>query len=302
MTVRFTLRQLEYFDAIASEGSLTAAADRCHVSASALALALDDLERHLGVQLVVRRKGRGVTLTPEGTRMLSTARHLLSGAEGLAAEAQQASEGVAGRLTVGVYQTLSPLWLPEILEDFRLEHPEIEIDFVEGTASTLHDHLLQGRIDVALLYQVDVSPQLAFDPVHSHRPHVIVAEHHRFASRRSIRLRDLADEPQISLEVAPARHNTEQLFQSLDLTPRIVYRVNHFELVRCLVGRGLGYAVLFQRPATAETYDGHRVVRIDLADEIEPTVVGLARPSGAPATARYRALKTFLEGVPVDAR
>jgi len=208
MSVRFTLRQLEYFDAIASEGSLTAAAERCHVSASALALALDDLERHLGVQLVVRRKGRGVTLTPEGSRMLSTARHLLSGAEGLAAEAQQAAEGVAGRLTIGVYETLSPLWLPEILEGFRRQHPEIEIDFVEGAAATLHDHLLQGRLDVALMYQVDVSPQLAFEPVHSHRPHVIVPEGHRLARRRSIRLRDIAGEPQISLEVAPARHNT----------------------------------------------------------------------------------------------
>lgn len=302
MSVRFTLRQLEYFDAIASEGSLTAAAERCHVSASALALALDDLERHLGVQLVVRRKGRGVTLTPEGTRMLSTARHLLSGAEGLAAEAQQASEGVAGRLVIGVYETLSPLWLPEILEGFQREHPEIEVDFVEGAASTLHDHLLQGRIDAALMYQVDVSPQLAFDAVHSQRPHVVLPAGHRFAGRRSIRLRDVADEPQISLEVAPARHNTEQIFRAAGIQPRTAYRVNHFELVRCLVGRGLGYAILFQRPRTEETYDGHRVVLIDIADDIEPTVVGLARPSGAPATARYRALRTFLQGIQVDAR
>jgi len=78
--------------------------------------------------------------------------------------------------------------------------------------------------------------------------------------------------------------------------------VNHFELVRCLVGRGLGYAVLFQRPATAETYDGHRVARIEIADEVEPTVVGLARPAGAPDTARYRALRSFLQHIPVDAR
>jgi len=301
MPVRFTLRQLEYFDAIASEGSLTAAADRCHVSASALALALDDLERHLGIQLVVRRKGRGVTLTPAGTRMLSMARQLLAGADGLAAEAQQASEGVAGRLAIGVFETLSPLWLPEILERFRKRHASIEIEFIEGTAAALHDHLLQGRIDVALMYQVDVSPQLAFEPVHSYRPHVIVAEGHPMASRRSIRLSELIDEPFVELEVAPARHNTEHIFQSLDLRPRIAYRVQNYELVRSLVGRGLGYAVLFQRPAISQTYDGRRVVQIDLVDRLEPTVVGLSRPAGAPQTARYRALKAFLEGIAVDA-
>ncbi len=301
MSVRFTLRQLEYFDAIASEGSLTAAADRCHVSASALALALDDLERHLGVQLVVRRKGRGVTLTPGGTRMLSMARQLLAGADGLAAEAMQASEGVAGRLAIGVFETLSPLWLPEILERFRQGHANIEIDFIEGTAATLHDHLLQGRIDVALMYQVDVSPQLAFEPVHAYRPHVIVAESHPMASRGSIRLSELIGEPFILLEVAPARHNTEHLFQSLDLKPNIAYRVQNYELARSLVGRALGYAVLFQRPAISQTYDGRRIAQLDLLDSVEPTVVGLTRPAGAPSTARYRALKTFLEGIAIDA-
>jgi len=301
MSVRFTLRQLEYFDAIASEGSLTAAADRCHVSASALALALDDLERHLGIQLVVRRKGRGVTLTPAGTRMLSMTRHLLSGAEGLAAEAWQAAEGVAGRLVIGVYETLTPLWLPEVLERFQIRHPDIEIDFLEGTADTLHDHLLQGRIDVALMYQVDVSSQLAFEQVHSYRPHVVLAEGHRFARRHSIRLSDLIDEPLVAFEVPPARHNTEQLFESLGLTPRVAYRIQNYELVRCIVGRGLGYAVLFQRPTTSQTYDGRRVVQLNLIDRVDPTVVGLARPAGAPITARYRALKRFLEGITIDA-
>ena len=58
-SIPFTIRQLEYFNAIASEGSLAAAAQRCLVSASALALAVDELEQHLRLQLFVRRKGKG---------------------------------------------------------------------------------------------------------------------------------------------------------------------------------------------------------------------------------------------------
>ena len=52
-SIPFTIRQLEYFDATASEGSLAAAAQRCNVSASALALALDELESRLALQLFV---------------------------------------------------------------------------------------------------------------------------------------------------------------------------------------------------------------------------------------------------------
>ncbi len=59
-SIPFTLRQLEYFDAIASEGSLAAAAVRCHVSASALALAVDELEQHLSLQLFVGARARAL--------------------------------------------------------------------------------------------------------------------------------------------------------------------------------------------------------------------------------------------------
>lgn len=291
---KFTIRQLEYFDAVASEGSLAAAANRCHLTASALALSLDELERHLGVQLVIRRKGRGVTLTPAGARMLSRVRGLLSEAEALASEALQATEQIGGRIAIGVFDTLSPIWLPEILERFRSEHPNIEIDFVEGNADRLHAQLFQGRIEVALLYHVDVSAQLAFEPLHSSRPHVVVGENHPMAHRGAIHLAEIADEPLVSLDVAPAQHNTEEIFRSLSLRPLIAYRVQAYEVVRTLVGRGLGYGVLLQRPAISQTYGGQRVVQLDLLDEIEPTVVGLARPAGAPQTARHRALAAFI--------
>jgi len=297
----FTLRQLEYFDAIANEGSLAAAAARCRVSPSALGLAIDELERHLSLQLVVRRKGKGVVLTPAGTRVLQRARWLLSGAESLADEARQASQGVSGRLDIGVYSTLAPFVLPGILERFRQRHHELEIDFVEGSAIALRDALLQGRVDVALMYQVDVPSQLAFDEVHAYQPHVLLPVGHRFAGKTEISLGELVTEPLVMLDMPPARQNTEQIFRSLDLRPWVAHHASSYELARCLVGRGLGYSVMFQRPRTNTTYDGHEIVPLDIVDRIQPTVVGLARPAGAPVTARHRALLDFLRRQAVEA-
>lgn len=301
MSAPFTLRQLEYFDAIANEGSLAAAAARCRVSPSALGLAIDELERHLSLQLVVRRKGKGVVLTPAGTRVLQRARWLLSGAESLADEARQASQGVSGRLDIGVYSTLAPFVLPGILERFRQRHHELEIDFVEGSAIALRDALLQGRVDVALMYQVDVPSQLAFDEVHAYQPHVLLPVGHRFAGKTEISLGELVTEPLVMLDMPPARQNTEQIFRSLDLRPWVAHHASSYELARCLVGRGLGYSVMFQRPRTNTTYDGHEIVPLDIVDRIQPTVVGLARPAGAPVTARHRALLDFLRRQAVEA-
>jgi len=291
----FTLRQLEYFDATASEGSLAAAAQRCNVSASALALALDELEYHLSLQLFVRRKAKGVTLTPAGSRLLSHARAILSGAESLAADAWQASSSLDGRFAIGCFPTLAPFLLPGIMQTFQRKHPELTLDLVEAAAPELGELLLQGRIDVALMYSVDVSSHFAFDPVREYRPYVMVATNHRLASRGSIQLGELVAEPLILLDVHPSRLNTEHIFESLKLRPLIGHTTSSFELVRCLVARGLGYSVAFQRPASTVTYDGNDLTVLELDERIEGTVVGLARPSGAPSTARHDALLDHLQ-------
>lgn len=292
--IPFTIRQLEYFDAVASEGSLAAAATRCHVSASALALALDELEHHLGVQLFVRRKGKGVILTQAGSRLLSHARLVLSGVDALAADAGQSAQSLSGRFAIGCFSSLAPFFLPGIMEDFQKTHPDLVLEIEEADAPRLDDMLLQGRIDVALLYSVDVSTQLAFDPLHEFRPYVMVAEHHPLAQRGGVSLSELVDEPLILFDRHPTRRNTENIFAALGLKPRVGHTTTNFELTRCLVGRGLGYGLLFQRPTGAITYDGHRVVILEIEDDVPGTVIGLARPAGAPRTARYAALLDYL--------
>ena len=293
-SIPFTLRQLEYFDATASEGSLAAAAQRCNVSASALALALGELESQLSLQLFVRRKAKGVTLTPAGSRLLSLARLILSGAESLAADAWQVSSSLSGRFAIGCFPTLAPFFLPGIMQAFQGNYPALALDLVEAPAPELGELLLQGRIDVALMYSVDVSPQFTFDAVREYRPYVIVAAGHPLASRGRIQLGELVSEPLILLDVHPSRLNTEHIFGSLDLLPRIGHTTTSFELVRCLVARGLGFSVLFQRPASTLTYDGNALAILELDERVEGTVVGLARPAGAPRTARHDALLAYL--------
>jgi DNA-binding transcriptional LysR family regulator len=294
-SVSFTLRQLEYFDAIASEGSLTAAAERCHVSAAALALALTELERHLSLQLFVRRKGKGMTLAPAGARLLAHARQLLASAESLAGEASENATALTGRFAIGCFSTLAPFFLPGVMDGFRREHPDLELEFIaEATAPELHELLLQGRIDAALMYGVDVSGRLSFDPLHEYRPYVIVADGHPLAERGTVNLRDLGGEPLIQLDLQPSRENTEYLFASLGLEPDIRHTTTNYELARCLVGRGLGYSVLIQRPQSNLTYDGHSVAVLELSDDLPTAVVGLARPQGSPRTGKYSTLYDFL--------
>lgn len=295
MTLPFTLRQLEYFEAISSEGSLSAAAERCHVSATGLSLALDELERNMDVQLVIRRKGKGVELTTAGSMLLRHAQQLLAGAHDFADRAAQNATGLHGRFIIGCFPTLSPFFLPAAMENFGRDHAGLDLTFEEGSAPELLELLLKGQLDVAILYGVDVSGQVEFEPIREYPPYVIVAKSHRLAGKAKVRLADLLEEPLIQIDMRPSRQNTEYIFASLGYRPEIRYATPNYELARCLVGRGLGYSLLIQRPAASLTYDGHEVAVLELADRLAPTVVGLVRPRGSPRNAKYCTLLTFLQ-------
>jgi DNA-binding transcriptional LysR family regulator len=75
------------------------------------------------------------------------------------------------------------------------------------------------------------------------------------------------------------------------------YRTPNLELVRCLVGRGLGYAVLVQHPLSETTYDGRRVAALPIADAVPDVSVVLAHPRGAQLTRRAEALARFARTV-----
>src|SRR5690625_1237896 len=96
MNIPFTLRQLQYFQAAATTGSLAAAAEQMHVTPTALALALQEFEKRLGLTLMLRRKGRGIILTGEGQRILEKSQALLADAVHLLDEASDSRQDVSG--------------------------------------------------------------------------------------------------------------------------------------------------------------------------------------------------------------
>ena len=92
-STRFTLRQLSCFVAACEHGSLGTAAERLHLAQATVSASLADLERSLGVQLLVRGPGRAATPSPAGRELLEDARAVLMAAGRLE---QRSSELVAG--------------------------------------------------------------------------------------------------------------------------------------------------------------------------------------------------------------
>ena len=279
------LRQVACFVAAAASGTMTAAGEQLTLSQSAVSLSVRALEQRLGVQLLVRRSARTLLLTPAGARFLPAARELLAHADEVQRLSAAASDAtVSGPLTVGCFPTFAPFLLPGLIQGFAEQHPQVRLDFVDGAVPELEAAMRTGDCDLAIVDVLDLGADMAHETLFTARPHVLLAAADPLAARPEIDVAELADRDMVMFDVPPSARLLERVFTDRGLTPRIRHRSANHELVRALVGRGLGFALLVSRPTHDLTHDGRRVTAVPLAGAVADHRFALAYPAGARLT------------------
>jgi DNA-binding transcriptional LysR family regulator len=273
--LRYTLRQIEYAVAVADHSSVAAAAETLGIAQPSVSAAIMKLEEQIGVQLFLRHHAQGVSPTPLGGRFLAEARSLLSHAQEFQREAESAGATISGELKIASFMTMAPAFVPSLLSQFWRCYPLISLRLEDGTQTELLDSLRSGRSDVALLYDVDLPDDLRVTRLATFDPYVLLPASHRLARRKKVSLRDLADEPFILLDIVPSRSYFTRIIESQGITPRIAFSSPSLELVRGLVGQGLGYSLLVTRPYGHHTYDGNALALRPIAEEVEKGIAAL---------------------------
>ena len=293
----FTWRQLAYLVAAADSGTIAAAAQRLHVSASAISDAITALERAVGSNLCVRRRAHGLTLTSAGAHVVEQARPLLAASRELTTSLRGTGAELVGPVTIGCYPTLAPTILPPLLHDFGAAHPRVELNILETTHDRLEGRIESGAVDVAFVYDTLIPGMPSREKLFELPAHILLAADDALAAEPAIRLEDLVDRNLILLDAPPSSEHTLSLFTSRGLTPRIRHRTTSYEAVRTLVGRGLGYGVLVQRPANAASYEGYPVVMKEIEPAVPPVGIDVIWSAASPPTARTRALIRFARSI-----
>ena len=144
-----TPARLESFLAIVDTGSARAAAQRLHVTESAVSASLASLHRELGVSLFERR-GRGLHLTDAGEVFADYARKILGLLEEGVAAARQGSSAHSGRLRLGALTTAGEYLVPGVLAGFRRLLPEVDITLEVGNREQILARLADHHLDVAI--------------------------------------------------------------------------------------------------------------------------------------------------------
>lgn len=193
-----TVRQLQFFMALARRKSFSRAAAECLVSQSTLSSAIKELEGVLGCQLV-DRSTRAFALTPAGEDAAARAARILAMTEDLARSAA-ARKPLEGTFHLGVIPTIAPFLLHVAAPRLKQTFPKLELYLREDLTAALIERLSAGLIDAAVLaFPYDVGGAEIID-IGEDRFWFAAAPDHPLADKKSIALKDLEGENLLLLE------------------------------------------------------------------------------------------------------
>ena len=240
------LQQLRYAVAIAEEQSFTRAAERCFVVQSALSRQIKSLESELGVRLFARTS-RKVEATPAGEAFVEQARLCLRAAERAKVAAAAAHGDIRGALTIGVIPTVTAVDVAAVLGAFRRGYPEVGVHVRTGGSDEFLRRIAAGELDVGFLGLAEgVTPRgVQTRELSQERLVAVLAEGHRLAGRRRLRLEDLAGETFVDFpEGSSGREQSDLAFDRARLRREVSFEVNTADLLTGLVRQGLGAALV----------------------------------------------------------
>ncbi|MEK6789281.1 MAG: LysR family transcriptional regulator [Pseudomonadota bacterium] len=238
------IRQLRTLKAIHDTGSLVSAAERLHLTQSALSHQLRELETELDAVVLIR-KTRPPRFTQIGERLLALADTVLPALREAERDIIKLRGGQAGRLIMAIECHSCYEWLMPTLNLFRQHWPEVEIDFQSGFHGDAQDDLQNNRLDWVVTSNPSQVPGISYQPLFQYEPLLVLSNTHALNQKRDIVPADLAEETLITYPVDSDRLDIFQHF----LTPAGVVpaKLRSTELTLMmvqLVASGRGVAAL----------------------------------------------------------
>jgi LysR family nitrogen assimilation transcriptional regulator len=238
------LRRLKYFVKIVDVGSLTQAADLLHIAQPALSQQLATLEGEVGQQLLLRAK-RGVTPTEAGSVLYRHAQLILRQCDHAMVDMQAASRGLSGSVSIGLAPgTLAATLALPLLRILRARHPGIVPYLNENYGTTLSELIMNGRMDLAVLYGGRISVHgLLFVPL-LREPLYLVGPQSMPAPPETVALQAAATyDLYLPRAYNYVRKLVDEAFASAGLNPRVVAEIESATTLAAVIGDGLGATI-----------------------------------------------------------
>lgn len=239
------LRQLRYFMEVAEREHVSEAALHLHIAQSAISRQIANLEDELEVQLF-ERTGRNVKLTPIGKTFFYHTKIAMKAIDHAKKQVDEYIDPERGSIKIGFPTSLASNLLPNVLAVFKKKYPNISFHLRQGSYNFLIEAVKSREIDVAFLGPVPIDdPDIVGDVLFSEDLYALVPNDHLMASRKSIYLTELKDDPFV---LFPKGYIFEKLAtdgcRQAGFEPNVTSEGEDLDAIKGLVAAGMGITLL----------------------------------------------------------
>jgi LysR family nitrogen assimilation transcriptional regulator len=290
-------KRLELLIHVADFGSFSKTSTVLGIAQPALGRQIQKLEEECGVRLLYRH-GRGVSLTPEGATLIERARPLMRQLTAIPSDLQSEHASPRGLVTLGLTPTVCNLLGLRLIRALKEKFPLLHVNVISGYSGYVHEWLVDGRVDLAILHDARRSATVAVEPLAAAELFFVSPTVRApFAVPTKVTLANIAAVPL----VLPTRNHG--LRRTLDyaasnaaITLSVEYEVDTLELLKEIVIAGLACTILAKPAVRQELQTGK--VRLDAVEGPKlNTRLVLATAVGRPLTRAVRVVEKELVGL-----
>lgn len=222
-------------------GGFTKAAKVMGYSQSSISQMIASLENELGIKLLNRSK-YGVHLTAEGEKIYPDIKQLLESYQRVKHKADDINGLNDEIIRIGTFSSITCHWMPQLIRGFQKEYPNVQFIFQQGDYLLNPEWIRSDKIDCGFITP-KIAGELQYDIVRQGEFLAVLPENHPLASKTSVTLAELANEPFLEVEEG---NYSEPLaaFAKAGLTPKVRYRMHDDYGIMTMVEAGLGVSIL----------------------------------------------------------
>lgn len=287
--MKYSLKQLRYFDAALRRGSIARAAEDMNISQSSITAAIDLIENSIGTDLFRRIPAKGIVPTQAGAQVGVRVASFLEQARLFESDLLSLSGDPTGTLRLACYAPTAPHVLPPLLKRIRQSYPDIRIELLEGDLRAIGEMIQSGGVDVALTYRRETPGQLSFAPLFRARPWALVPDNWPLAGQGSVTFEDLAPLPMVLFDLPATRTYFFGMFESRGLVANVVHSTKSSSVLRGLVAAQFGYSLL-NICGSADRDGRSGYVALPISGDVDEPLFGVAFSGALQNSAIVRAV------------
>ena len=238
------LRHLKTLTALREHGSLVAAATDLYLTPSAISHQLKELDQWFGVE-VVNRRSRPVSFSNVGLRLLKLADDILPQIQIAHTDIARIVHGQTGRIIFSSECHSCFDWLMPLLNQYRQQYPDVDLDFVSGFESNPHELLQNAEFDLLITADPIALKGIEYFPIFEYESRLVLSNTHPLVRAEKITIQELAEQTLVTYPVDKHRLDImAKLFIPANLHPKEIRTTELTQMLIQLVASGRGISAL----------------------------------------------------------